>query len=486
MERGAFSDRPVAVDISYPAGTDRSVSMGQSAIFTFTVTGAVFAEDISGGDLAFRAGADDTLISGVTFSEGRNGGGGQRGDNFVSYTVTATADAGITLSTNSVSNYFRFLVPDLEMVTVADGETLDDRRIMITATVDPPAASRFGNAGSNFPKFPASSPTTDHMATIAFIDPAYSLSITPSSMSTTVHSGQISLEDETMFTATTTNPVLQINGFGDSAESGVLVSSVRVMNRRSTSHVGDHKIADADTVFMAGTTDLLQVVVRGNFSQSDRLFLAGPASGNSVTYDEDDHFLLTISEDGMTAEGSARLSGTTGNITVGDPYALYYVPSGTISRGAIASSYTLNFAAATARDTTMAAKDLTLEYSGINYTNYAYAVPHPDAADAGNLRVRCEGASPCTIFFRCRDEGGNDVGSFARTMLGAGATRRLSSADLLEMIGGNWPRRQRLACSIHSSSRVAVQLLVRSGGTLTNNSFVGGLEAIEPPPAASN
>lgn len=471
---------PVEIRVSYPSGTLLSVDNEKSAVFTYRISGAVFAEDVSGGDLSFRAGAaPGTAIGGFTFAAGPDGGGGRKGDDFVSYTVTATADTN--LSTTSLSYFFNFIVPDLEMVTVADGETLDDRRIILSVTIDPPAASRFGSTGNNFPKFPATLPSTDHMATIAFIDPAYMLTVSPAETATEEQLGQISLDDDTMLVATGSvalvregRSLVQISGLGDSEVSGLRISDVSVEDTSTDLHT-NHKIGDAETPFQAGTTDMLRVVASGNFSASDRLFLS-TSTGNTLAYNENSDIPLTISADGTTAEGSAPLSGT-GALTQGSSYNLYYAPGGSIRRGSIGSSYTLDFASATAKDAMTAAKDLMLEYSGIQFTNYAYAIPHPDAMDQGNLRIRCEGASPCTIFFRCRDEGGNDVGSFARTLVNAETTRRFSSMDLHDMIGGNWPRRQRLACSMHSSSRVAVQLLVRSGGTLTNNSFIGGLDA---------
>lgn len=380
------------------------------------------------------------------------------------------------LSDTTNANYFLFLVPDMEMVTVADGETQDDRRIILTATVDPPAGNRFGASVGDFPKFPASTPTTDHMATIAFINPAYTLTIAPDEMAEEAHDGQISLDDDTMLTATSTNPLIQISGVGDSNVSGVRISTVTVNNVQNDLNADQRTGASTPTAFSVGTTDRLRVTVSGNFSASDRLFLSSTATGNSVAYDEDSDVTLTISADGTTAEGSAPLSGT-GSVTVGSPYSLYYTPGGgPIRRGPLGSSYTLDFAAATARDTMMAAKDLTLEYSGISFTNYAYAIPGPNAADAGNLRIRCEGASDCTVFFRCVNQAGRDVGGFERTTIGAGVTEHFSSMELATMLGVNdWTGR--LACSLHSSSRVAVQLLVRSGGTLTNNSFIGGLDA---------
>ena len=459
------------VRLSYPTATT-TVGIGPDnyAIFTFRIQGARLAEPVSPGDFTFRLGSDNSIASGFAFTAGEEGGGGLKGDDFVSYRVTSTASAGSTtvLSTSSISNYFRFDIPDLEAVTVANEMDADDRQITVTATVTPPAASRFGTAANNFPRFPADS-TVDNDVVAAKIEPAYSLSVVPGSTSMDDHIGNINLDDTSLLTATSTSPLIDVTGIGDTTRRGVKISTVTV-----TEESGTQSLADGSGEFTFGTTDRLAVVAAGNFAASDRLFLSTTTSGR-VTYDEDSSVTLTISSDGTSAEATQPLGGT-GSISVGTDYALYYVPGGDeIRRGPIGSRYVINIAAPTGRDSTVPAKDLTLEYSGINFTNYAYGIPGPGSIDTTNLRIRCEGASDCAVFFRCRDQRGVDVGGFERQDITAGAVRHFSAAGLATALGvDTW--NGRLSCSLHSSSRVAVQLLVRSGDTLTNNTFIGGLD----------
>lgn len=444
-----------------------TVAPGQSAIFTYRFSGARLAEAIEAGDLSFRD-SSNSPMSGLIFTAGRDGGGGQKGDDFVSYTVTA-GDSAVTLS----GNQFVFDVPDVEMVTVANEEEAEDRQVTMTFTIDPPTQNRFSTGGDNFPRYPISPTSTENTSIIVRISPAYTLTVSPSATSEDVNRAEINLDDPSMLTATSSNPLIEVDGFGDSDMSGIKLSSATVMKTAVITGTPVN-VADATSQFTAGTTDMLRISVTGDFSASDRLFLSTTTTGN-VTYNETNDLLLTVSEDGTTAEGAKPLAGT-GAIPVDMEHALYYVPGGQISRGSIAVSYTFDFAASTARDSTTAGKDLMLEYSGINFTNYAYAIPGPDSTDIGNLRVRCEGASECTVFFRCMDQEGMSVGGFERTSIEAGATERYSSMDLATMLGvDDWTGR--LACSLHSSSRVSVQLLVRSAGTLTNNTFIGGLDA---------
>ena len=455
-------------DAQEQAGGTITIDSGQSATFTYRFSGARLAEPISPGQFYFGD-AGGVAEAGFRFSAGRDGGGGAKGDDFVSYTVTSAADPGS--STDVSGKAFSFMVPDLDTVTVAGGETAEDRYIKITLTIDPPAQDRFSSGGNNFPRYPLSSQSMENTAIIARINPAYTLTIDPPSTSTEANTASINLNDPTMLTATSTPAnMVRVSGLGDSAMPAIKISSVTVEDAP-----GNQMVADGTGDFTAGTTDMLRIAVAGNFATADRLFLSTTTSGN-VTYSRTADPLLTISADGTSAEGGRPLSGT-GAIAIGTQYALYFVPGGgEIQRGTIGTMYTLDFAAATARDSAMGGQDLTLEYSGIRFTNYAYAIPGPNAADVGNLRVRCEGAADCVVFFRCTDTAGMSVGSFERTNIGAGSVTRMSSMDIATMLGvDDWTGR--LSCSLHSSSRVSVQLLVRSGGTLTNNTFIGGLDA---------
>ena len=459
------------VRITYPTGTNVSIASGNYAIFTFRIKGARLAEPVRAGDFTFRLGtAPNAAASGFTFTAGENEGGGLKGDDFVSYRVTSSAAPGAStvLSTSTVTNFFRFNVPDLDTVSVANEEESDDRVVTITATVTPPAGSRFGAIANAFPKFPADS-TVDNEVTVAMIEPAYSVAVTPASTSMDDHLGNINLDDPTLLTATSSSPLIDVSGIGDAVRKAVKISTVTV-----SAAAGNQSPATGTGDFSLGTTDRLRAAVTGNFAASDTLFLSTTTSG-AVTYDEDSDFTLAISSDGTSAEGSRPFSGT-GAISVGTAYAVYFVPGGgQIRRGSIGSTYTIDIAAATGRDNSGSGKDLTLEYSGINFTNYAYAVPGPNSIDEGNLRIRCEGASACVVFFRCTDQQGMTIGDFERQNISAGAIEHISARELATMLGvDTW--NGRLSCSLHSSSRVAVQLLVRSGGTLTNNTFIGGLD----------
>lgn len=459
--------------IGYGA-TATAVAAGQSATFTFRFNGARLAEAINSGDFALYNASGVRQDAPFIYSEGEDGGGGQKGDDFVSYKVTSAPGAASALA----NLRFDFIVPDVDTVTVADGETEDDRKITVDVTITPPPGSRFGLTADNFVKYPADGAAANsNRFDIAVINPAYSITVVPAATSTEAHRGEITLDDPRSLTATSTSPLIDVMGFDDTARKGIRISTATIIEES-----GDQKQSDGSTDFTAGVTDMFTVVARGNFAPSDRLFFSNMVvTSGSVSYREDNDLLLELSSDGTSARGSIPLSGT-GAISVADDHALYYVPAGgqEIRRGPIKSAYTLDFAAATAKDIDEAAKDLTLEYSGINYTNYAYAIPSTNATDRANLRVRCEGASECTAFFRCTDQEGMDIGGFPRTNIAAGITEHISSMELAEMLGvDDWSGR--LSCSIHSSSRLSVQLLVRSAtGTLTNNTFISGLEAMEP------
>lgn len=468
--------------LTYPADAT-AVLGGEYADITYTFEGAVLAEPITSSNLAVSGGGSANF----RFGPGRDGGGGTKGSDFVSYRITSNVTPPATAALASV--VATFIVPDLEMISVAEEEEDSDRVVTVTITVSPPASSPFSPTTQGFPRFPAADATANSQpsgtapVTIARIMPAYSLTTSPASTSQDPHEGLIDLNDRSMLAATSTPQTVTIKKLGgdDAADvSAIKVSTVTVTKSTST-------VLGADaTAYSALETDRLRVRVAGNFAESDRLILSrnDESGGGSFTYATAD-LALTISGDGTTAAGSMPLIGTGGVDAESSAVtlALYYAPGGDdIGRGTIKSTYALDFAASTARDTNLAAKDLTLELQGINFTNYAYGIPSPTAAtgDETNLRIRCEGASACTAFLRCKDGQGAEIGRFAQVDIMAERVEHISSTELAERLGvgvAGW--NSRLSCSIHSSSRLAVQLLIRSGGTLTNNTFIGGLDAAD-------
>ena len=271
------------------------------------------------------------------------------------------------------------------------------------------------------------------------------------------------------------NPRVEtVTGVGDGQRSAIVLSTVQVDKNAFANGV------DGNTLLapVSGASgDKLDISVESSgmsFTDADVVFLSANAA-----YSRTDDILLTTS--GNSASSSAPLADVTAAAAIadGDEMKLYYVPAAgraLLRDSTFTTTYGLNFAAATKKDSEMTTAAVTMELAGLSTRGYAYAFT-PDnspAGDRGSLRIRCEDTSDCVVFLECFNHAGDRVGNFVSIGddIAPNAVAVVSSDDLEDLIG-SWRGQGRLSCEVVASGPVGVQLFTRSsGGVLVNNSYI--------------
>ena len=227
--------------------------------------------------------------------------------------------------------------------------------------------------------------------------------------------------------------------------------------------------ADGKTSFSTGKgmdADI-HISVEGSVRDTDTVYfdLPDPDDEDKSNAKMDDKEALSIT-DGI-ATGSFRLTSGT----------VYYIPDGetAMSAGDLEATFSVEYDASSVVDPAAVKGSADLKYSGVEQMARAYAIPNPDHPDMGNVRIKCEetGDSTCTVFLDCNEQDGMPrFGELGET-IAAGATEHLNEAAIGEVLGiDTWEGR--LSCDVLSASDVSVQVLVRSGDSLVNNTFVDG------------
>ena len=114
-----------------------------------------------------------------------------------------------------------------------------------------------------------------------------------------------------------------------------------------------------------------------------------------------------------------------------------------------------------------------LVYNGVDMQARAYAIPPASHDDDGNVRIKCEatGDAMCTVFLDCNEQDGMARFGELGDTIAAGATEHLTGGAIADVLGiDDWTGR--LSCDVLSANEVSVQVLVRSGESLINNTYV--------------
>ena len=116
----------------------------------------------------------------------------------------------------------------------------------------------------------------------------------------------------------------------------------------------------------------------------------------------------------------------------------------------------------------------TTSYTTIEDSQYAYAIPPIGAGDQSQVRIKCEVATQCVVYLECDDTQGESSFAMLGDAIAGRSTRTLSSEEIAEALGlgaDGW--QGRLACTVHSTRSIAVQVLTRAtNGVLVNNTYV--------------
>ena len=224
--------------------------------------------------------------------------------------------------------------------------------------------------------------------------------------------------------------------------------------------------ADGMTVFATGkgAEADIHITVSGMVRDTDTVYF-DIAGGDGKAGVMDDKEGLTIA-DGV-ATGSFRLTAGT----------VYFVPDGetNMTAGSLTASFAPEYDATSVVDPTAVMGGAKLVYNGVGMQARAYAIPNPEHPDMGNVRIKCEasGDSTCTVFLDCNEQDGMARFGELSEPIAAGATAHLNEGAIGDVLGiDTWSGR--LSCDVLSASSVSVQVLVRSGDALVNNTFVDG------------
>ncbi|WP_025770220.1 hypothetical protein [Thioalkalivibrio sp. HK1] len=129
---------------------------------------------------------------------------------------------------------------------------------------------------------------------------------------------------------------------------------------------------------------------------------------------------------------------------------------------------------------------ITLTVDGIGTKALAYALPPPQSPDESFIRIRCEDGAgrnnSCQISLECFNHVGNSWFADVSNAIPSGGVAVMNRADISGILAADgfnpatdWGGDAgRLSCQIYTETdaEVSTQVLVRSGGSLTNNTFV--------------
>ena len=116
----------------------------------------------------------------------------------------------------------------------------------------------------------------------------------------------------------------------------------------------------------------------------------------------------------------------------------------------------------------------TTSYTTIESTQHSYSIPdlNSEEGDLGNLRIKCEVSTPCTVYLECDGgAGGYWFGELDNEIEGR-ATVRLSAADIADVLNAEDGWMNGLQCAVHSTRTITVQSLTRAGGVLVNHTYI--------------
>ena len=243
-----------------------------------------------------------------------------------------------------------------------------------------------------------------------------------------------------------------------------------------------------------GEGDLL-VSVSGQFQQSgDELWLDlndnnQPDSGEALSLRDgtmSGRFSL------LEVAGDTRITGESGEqerlreegVAT---HSLIYRPNGTdtLRTATYRSNFSVDFNAAQSADKADQTTTLRTEYTlvaatgqtdavPIAATRRAPAVPPMDSVDVGNIRVKCEVSTDCPIYLECDDSTGESWFTRLPDPIPGRSTLRLTSENIAMHLGvaeeDGWDGR--LSCAVMSTADISIQVLIRSGDVLVNNTYV--------------
>ena len=431
MNEGTYVDLAMLV----PGGT---VADNSEITVTVTLNGATFGNTVQINDFKTQ-GANLSIVNGSKKD-------GRVGDRSVSVGFEATgavSGAGPEASDDDGRPTIRLILSSIEGAT---GLATPKSKVTASASVE-----LVGTAGGNMVDFPTdvtppgvrNDPLTDADESMKDGKPVFKPAdnVIASSVqsydfgATGGGMGPITLDDRTKITG-----------------SQVALASL-------TRTVTPAQVADNDAVFDGAGN--VKVSVSGDIPVND---------DDIVFYDLDGDKKMTDNEmldvDDGAASGTFRAT----------PSTVYYAPGGEedLKAGMLTATFNVVFDTTSSVNPGEEKESGMLIYDGVSAEARAYAIPNPARMDdIGNVRIRCEAGTACTVFLSCDGQDGTDYFGEVGEIEG-GATMVLQSQAIADTLGADDGWMGRLSCEVLSSGDATVQVLVRSGSSsvLVNNTYV--------------
>ena len=485
----------VEVSINFLADESQGISEGDAITLDFTFANAVFAENVRAGAI----GTPQTGMTGCGLRAAPNVGDGDEGDNTVQFTIEATGGACANGTPTFVE--IDFEVPRLKGLAA-------NRPVTVSVLIDAPGGSgwptptdlaRTAPSTRTAPGVPAGKECSDASPRNCTKLEGKVVSLFAPRTDTTGHGQLIRYAPGLTLTGTSGgSSTIDFAGGRTTFLRGLpgTLGSVMVGVATAAACTTDDPIPEGCALQLDGkefTIDrngdgqgTLNVSVTGDFREDDSVWLEH--NGQRGMQDTE---ALEMQDDGSMT-GMFRLSDVAGasNPATGPAgdldreqgvatRTLHYMPNGEVPlrEASFRSRYSVDFADNAVRDKnpTPASGEHTTVYprSSIEDTQHAYAIPGVGSDDTGNLRIKCEVATSCTVYLECDDAAGDSWFAELAAPIAGRATQLVQSGDIADMLNlGEDGWEGELSCSVLSTRKISVQLLTRSAQTLVNTTYV--------------
>ncbi len=455
------NDEQTNVDVILYLPNDASVTVGPNSEIevTFTLTGATFGQAVSWTDIQ-TFGADLIKVGGSQQD-------GRRNDNSVGLKVKYTGSGAITVADESgnadfmktaiTANYgVRLGIGSLNGYSGAGAVNVDaEFRVTDGPDNNFPDELVARKAVAAVPAVTDDPTTTGTDETAAAIPAVRGTSgmIASSKKAVTFmgangDTGNIDLENRAKLAAPQTQ--VAVGSISSMDDAGPV-------EKDGTTSFATGKGAEAD----------IHITVTGMVRDTDTVYFDIPSDdgkgGMALNGKMDAKEGLTI-EDGVATGTFRRNDGT-----------VYFVPDGetAMTSGKLTAMFAVEYDATSVVDPKAVMGGGNLVYNGVEMQARAYAIPPLSHMDDGNVRLKCEatGDAMCTVFLDCNEQNGMARFGELGDTIAAGATAHLTEEDIADVLGiDDWTGR--LSCDVLSANSVSVQVLVRSGESLINNTYV--------------
>ena len=448
----------------------QAIASENTAELTFTLSGAVFGQNVGSSTLDLRDSSGDETSGLATEVLS----GGNTGDGSVTFLIEASGGIG-------TGNYLAFWVPDLSVTPTTVGTTTATppkplRGASIVASLKERRAVK-GPSSGPFPSKVLSASDTPATSNAAAMNNTANRQVVKLEDVVAISLGKggkatVALDARTVFadandtykaegakTATKALKVgsltVTITGGGTPAtNTNAIDGQIFTLDPKKPAVNYSNTVGTTDDVLDPSLAGNVDVVVKGAYKTGDMVVYGAKDTKAKIA-------------DGMAAVSvPIALGGAATDFT--------YVPGGVdpLRPGTISAVASLNFSRAGNDAGKAAMSSGEISYQGVSIEAYAHGVVRGGGADSSYLRVRCANATDCTVFLDCHDQAGTNYFDEAGT-IDAGGTTAWTSDQVATVLSGGWST-GRGACDLLSDGTLEVQHMVRSHDILINNSAVVG------------